>query len=112
MKYFLSFDVGTTSMKCLLFDEHFNEVFFDEREYTLETPQKDMVELDANIYYYVLCECIKKLAKTGIDTKLIKTITFTTQGETLIPINQNGEPLRKAIVWIDQRAEKEADFNE
>ena len=110
MKYFLSFDVGTTSMKCLLFDERFNEVFFDEREYTLETPQEDMVELDANIYYDVLCECIKKLAKTGIDTKSIKTITFTTQGETLIPIDKNGEPLRKAIVWIDQRAEKEAEF--
>ena len=55
MQYFLSFDVGTTSMKCLLFDETFQEVFFDEREYTLLTPSEGIVELDPCIYYTTLC---------------------------------------------------------
>lgn len=36
IKYFLTFDVGTTAMKCILFDSDFNEVFCANKEYSIE----------------------------------------------------------------------------
>jgi xylulokinase len=33
----------------------------------------------------------------------------TSQGETLIVLDKNGRPLRKAIVWLDNRAKEEAE---
>ncbi len=109
MQYFLTFDVGTTSMKCLLFDENFKEVFFDETEYSLLTPAQDIVEIDPDIYFDTLCGSTNKIANLGINIDDIAAITITTQGETLIPINNAGKPLRNAIVWIDGRATAEAE---
>ncbi|MDO5475292.1 MAG: FGGY family carbohydrate kinase [Candidatus Saccharibacteria bacterium] len=37
-------------------------------------------------------------------------MTFTTQGETLIPVDKNGNALANAIVWLDTRAGEEAEF--
>jgi xylulokinase len=44
----------------------------------------------------------------GIDTRLVRHIVITTQGETLIPIGAQGDILGKAIVWLDSRAAIEA----
>lgn len=110
LKHFLSFDVGTTSMKCLLFDESFREVFFEEREYTLLTPAENIVELPANVYYDTLCACVRKMLSCGISASDVASITITTQGETLIPIDSDGNALSNAIVWIDGRAERQAEY--
>ena len=48
--------------------------------------------------------------KTEADPSDIVSITCTTQGETLIPVGENGKHLSNAIVWLDSRAKSEADF--
>lgn len=105
MKNILAFDVGTTAMKCILFDEYFNEIFSINKEYCIQTDKSGMAELDAERYYESFCECIDKMEKSSIDA-----ICFTTQGETLIPVDEEGKALSKAIVWLDTRAEEEASF--
>lgn len=35
MKYYLSFDVKTTSMKCILYGERLNKAFFTAEEYSI-----------------------------------------------------------------------------
>lgn len=109
MKYFLTFDVGTTAMKCILFDEKFQEVFCANKEYSIETSEQGMAELSAHTYFETFYSCVDEMWKTGISAEEIATLTFTTQGETLIPVDEEGEPLCKAIVWLDTRAEAEAD---
>ncbi len=110
MKYFLSFDVGTTSMKCILFDKNFKEVYFCEKEYALLTPEEDWVELEPKVYYNTLCDCIGEMIENGVDVKLISTLTITTQGETFIPVDKSGNALMNAIVWLDNRASSEAEY--
>lgn len=110
MKYYLTFDVGTTAMKCILFDTEFCEIFSASREYTIETNMPCMAELSADVYFNTFCECTKEILDFGVSKDDILTITFTTQGETLIPVDFNGEPLCKAIVWLDTRAELEAEI--
>ena len=109
MKYFLAFDVGTTAMKCILYDKNFNEIFYANKEYSINTREGGIAELDSEIYFNTFLDCIKELKQTDIDVCEIATITFTTQGETLIPVDKNGNALLPAVVWLDTRADKEAE---
>ena len=61
MKYYLTFDVGTTAMKCILFDTEFCEIFSASREYTIETIMPCMAELSADVYFNTFCECTKEI---------------------------------------------------
>ncbi|MBQ1225839.1 MAG: xylulokinase, partial [Clostridia bacterium] len=109
MQKLLTFDVGTTAMKCILFDENFNQLFFARCEYDITTPSESIAELDPEIYFNTFLECVNKMRDSGIDIREISSITFTTQGETLIPVDRDGRPLTSAIVWLDTRAEREAE---
>lgn len=109
MKYFLAFDVGTTAMKCILYDKKFNEIFYANKEYSIDAHEGGIAELDSEIYFDTFSQCINELKQTSINFDEIATITFTTQGETLIPVDKDGNALMPAIVWLDTRAEKEAE---
>lgn len=107
--FHLAFDVGTTAMKCILFDNDFNEVKKCAREYSL-IYTANTAELDAEVYYSTFCECTREIINGGIQPQSIKDVTFTTQGETFVCVDKSGTPLQRAIVWLDARAEKEADY--
>ncbi len=106
MKKILSFDVGTTSMKCIVFDETFCEMFSATHEYSLETAG-DRAELDPEIYFNTFCGCVRDIGQQ-LNLREVAAVTFTTQGETLIPVDADGNALCKAIVWLDSRAGEEA----
>lgn len=110
MKYYLAFDVGTTAMKCILFDRDFNETASTSKEYSLIIDRGGRTELDAGKYYSTFCECVQEITGKGYNRDDIKSVTFTTQGETFVCVNKSGEPLGRAIVWLDSRAANEAEY--
>lgn len=110
MMRFLAFDVGTTSMKCILFNEKFEELFYENREYDIESGREGIAEIDPKIYYRTFCDCILAMQERVSASHTPMAICFTTQGETLIPLDAEGAPLCKAIVWLDTRAAEEADY--
>lgn len=110
MKYFLTFDVGTTAMKCILFDNMLHEVIFVNKEYSINARNGGIAEVDSEIYFKTFYDCIKDILESGIDKEKIASITFTTQGETLIPVDVDGVAIHPAIVWLDTRAEDEAEI--
>lgn len=110
MAGFLSFDVGTTAMKCVLFDEEFGELFYTNKEYNISTKSGGIAELDAEVYFKTFSDCISDMLSCGVLPSDVASVTFTTQGETLIPIDKDGNALCPAIVWLDSRAGTEADF--
>ena len=48
MKKFLTFDVGTTAMKCILFDEKLSELFYANKEYSIDAREGGIAELVEN----------------------------------------------------------------
>ena len=110
MRYILTFDIGTTAVKTCLFDEALRCVSSANEEYQLLTGEGNTVELDPETYIDACRNGIRATAdKEGLLSR-VAAICITTQGETLIPINEAGKPLRNAIVWLDTRAEVEAAF--
>ena len=109
MHYFLTLDVGTTAVKAGLFSEQLESLAFAIEEYTLLSPKTDFVEMVPDEYWQKMKTAVGKvLSKSGVDRSEILSITCTTQGETLIPVDKEGNALSNAIVWLDARAKKEA----
>ena len=113
MNCYLGLDIGTTGVKAGIFDSRGNMLGVGLQEYSLETPAPDIVELDAEIYWQSAKSAIQQAVdKASIAPERIKAMSVTGQVETLIMVDNNGKPLRKAIVWLDNRASSEAKFLE
>jgi sugar (pentulose or hexulose) kinase len=110
MDTILAFDLGTTAFKCALHDTHGNVLAKASEEYKLITPNTDSVELDVETYWLAFRSVLAKVLKiSGAKPASIKAIGISAQGETLILVDKDGRPLRRAIVWLDNRAQKEAE---
>lgn len=105
---FLTLDVGTTAVKAGLFDETGRMLASSSREYTLETPAQNVVELDAEVYWDTSVDALTGVLR-GQDKRAVASIGVCSQGETLICLDNAGVPLRKAIVWMDNRAQAETE---
>ncbi len=110
MEYILSIDAGTTAFKSSLFDENGRLLGISTKEYQLLTPTALAVELPAETFWNALKSGVSDLMKkTKINTKDIRALGLSVQGETLLMIDKKGNPLRNAIIWLDNRAQAEAE---
>lgn len=104
MKYLVGADIGTTSLKLCVFDTEGNVVKSVTKDYTLSV-SGDNVEFPADDYVKLFCEAYGE-ATDGVE---VSALSIDTQCETLILADQNGKPLMNAIVWLDNRAAKQAE---
>lgn len=110
MQCVLALDVGTTSLKGALFDRTGRVVARHLEEYTLLKPAPDMVELEPETYWQAALKTIRAvIAQARIPAREILALGVTSQGETLIVLDRDGRPLRRAIVWLDNRSRAEAE---
>ena len=107
MKTFLGLDVGTTSLKAAIFDETGKRLGFRVVDYTLDTdPVTGTIEFDAETYV-TMCERV--IAELSEECGAPDALSVDTQGETMILCDAAGKPLYPAVVWLDNRAEREAE---
>lgn len=102
-KNLLGVDFGTTALKACLFDEKGNRLASESAQYKLIT-KGEFIEFDANEFFNVFSTTVKKIT----DKFPVDAISLDTQGETLITLDKDGNPLMNAIIWLDNRAEKQA----
>ena len=99
----MGIDMGTTSVKTAVFNENLEEKIKLTADYTLES-KGDIIEFEAEKYWDIVSgEIAKVRAELDIDA-----LAIDTQCETLILTDAEGNPVRKAIVWLDNRATEEA----
>ncbi len=104
MRYLLGADIGTTSLKAAVFDETGKLIKSATKDYTL-TVSGDKVEFPAEDYFKLFLEAYNEITD-GLE---ISALSVDTQCETIILADEEGTPLRDAIVWLDNRAAKQAD---
>lgn len=104
-KYIMALDQGTTSSRCIIFNEKGEIVISTQKEFTQIFPKSGWVEHDPNeiwsSQFGVLSEA---KAQMGIEAQDIAAIGITNQRETTIVWNRKtGEPVYPAIVWQCRR---------
>jgi xylulokinase len=109
MSILLAMDVGTTSVKAALFDLQGRCLSSSMADYSLQTPAVDYVELDAEIYWQSASTAVlDSMQKAGLKGDEVRAVAVSSQGETIIPVGREGMPLHPAIVWLDNRARRQA----
>ena len=110
MEYILAVDLGTTAIKVLLFRSDGQVISNSTQEYKLLTPTELAVEVEVEKYWNAFKKGLAEvLAQAKIDSSKIKSIGISAQGETLILVDKEGKPLTNAVVWLDNRAQQEAE---
>ena len=105
MEYFLSIDQGTTSTRCILFNENGEIKLSHQVEIKQYFPDSNSVEHDGMEIINSVEKCIKAVVK-NIDSTSIKSVGLTNQRETTIAWSKTtGEPFHNAIVWQDTRTQ-------
>jgi xylulokinase len=107
--YSIGIDAGTTSIKGILLTPEGEITASAGKEYKLDFGDDNTCEIDPEVYWLITCKVIQELiGKSGVNASQIAGIAFSSQGETLIVLDAEGNPLRKAIIWLDNRSVNEA----
>ena len=104
-KYIMAFDAGTTSNRCILFDQRGEICSSAQKEFTQFFPKPGWVEHDANeIWATQLGVAVEAMGKIGATAADIAAIGITNQRETTVVWDKRtGEPVCNAIVWQCRR---------
>lgn len=106
---FLGIDAGTTSLKAGLFDAQGAARAVATEEYALITPAADRAEVEPELYWQACVRTVSRvLEQANAPRRDVVAIGISSQGETLIPVDAQGRALRRALVWLDNRAEPQA----
>jgi xylulokinase len=108
--YFLGIDTSTTSSKALLIDERGDIVSVASSPHTLQTPRPLWSEQDPHEWWQAACESIRSVLKvSNVKSETIAAIGLTGQMHGLVLLDNEGEVLRPAILWNDQRTQVQCD---
>lgn len=107
----MALDAGTTSNRCILFNERGEMCSVAQREFTQYFPQPGWVEHDADeIWASQLGVAVEAMSKIGASAEDIAAIGITNQRETAIVWDKNtGVPVYHAIVWQCRRTSEYCD---
>lgn len=107
----MALDAGTTSNRCILFNEKGEMCSVAQREFTQYFPQPGWVEHDADeIWASQLGVAVEAMSVIGATAEDIAAIGITNQRETSIVWDKNtGEPVYHAIVWQCRRTSEYCD---
>jgi len=105
---YLTFDVGTTSVKTALYDMNGKLMYKVINDYTLSSSQSGWYEVQPEVYWDAVVDGFREIAeKSGISIRGVKSISGCSQGETVVFLDGSGRAVRPALVWYDSRARDE-----
>ncbi len=103
--HLLAIDVGTQSVRALLFDPIGTLVA--RAKVSIEpyvAPHPGWAENDPELYWGAVGQACRALvADPAVRVDAIAGLALTTQRSTVVVLDADGRPLRPAIVWLDQR---------
>ena len=110
-KYIMALDAGTTSNRCILFNQKGEICSVAQKEFTQIYPQPGWVDHDANeIWETQLMVCKLAMSKIGAKAADIAANGITNQRETTVVWNKlTGKPVFNAIVWQCRRTSEYCD---
>ena len=110
MTYVIAYDVGTTAVKTCLFrlDGKITLVASAQKGYGLYVMDDGGVEQDADEWWEAMCSSTRKLfEKAPVTPEEIRGISFCSQMQGLVLVDEAGRAVRRPMSYMDQRARAE-----
>lgn len=104
MRYVIGVDVGTSGTKAALFDEFGRTISSKTVEYPLYQPKNGWAEQNPLDWKNAAIEAIRAVSPEDGE---VAAIGVTGQMHGLVMLDENGEVLRRSIIWCDQRTGEE-----
>lgn len=110
MEYFLGMDLGTSSLKAVLFDENFQSVNTVQIEYDLYQPKNGWSEQNPSDWINAVDKVFEEFQKQSPqELSNLISIGLTGQMHGLVMLDESNQVIRPAILWNDQRTDKEVE---
>jgi xylulokinase len=110
MTYFLGIDTSTTGSKALIIDERGDVIAVASSPHTLQTPRPLWSEQDPREWWEAVSASTRAvLEQAGIGGEAIGAVGLTGQMHGLVLLDEGGNVLRPAILWNDQRTQRQCD---
>lgn len=104
----LTYDIGTTACKSVLFSVDGTVVAMAEQEFPTRHPEPMWAEQDPDDWWQAVVSTTRSLME-GRENARILSIGLSSQRETIVPVDKQGNKLCDAILWMDRRTAKEAE---
>jgi len=105
-RYVIGMDCSTTATKAVVWDLQGNAVAEGRATFPLSSPKAGWGEQNADDWWRSTREALRQAAGS-VDASEIAAIGITHQRESFVCLNEQGNPLRPAILWLDSRAGKQ-----
>lgn len=110
MTCFLGIDTSTTATKALLMRADGQVVGVASSEYSYDAPRPMWTEQHPELWWRATVDSIRQvLSESDADPSDVKGVGLTGQMHGLVLLDGDGEVLRPAILWNDQRTAAECD---
>lgn len=103
----LTYDIGTTACKSMLFRVDGTVVAMAEQEFPTRHPKPMWAEQDPDDWWNAVISTTRSLIQ-GRERDRVLGIGLSSQRETIVPVDKDGNKLADAILWMDRRTAKEA----
>ena len=106
--FFIGIDVGTSGTKAVLIDSDGVSIATSSGSYPMHHPRPMWVDQDPHDWWDAASTAVKDLLeKTGTDNADVGAVGLTGQMHGMVLLDGDGEVIRPAILWNDQRTEKQ-----
>lgn len=109
-EFVIGLDIGTTSVKAVVFHLNGKVVSESEELITSYYPQQGWVEQDPiEIERFAVQAVRGSIVKANIQKNELVTIGFSSAMHSLVCIDENDQPLSNALIWADGRSTEQAE---
>jgi xylulokinase len=99
----LGLDVGTTNLKCIAVDQAGRVVAQGSERTPQSHPQPGWTDFEPGPIWEAVCRVIRTVVSDMEHREAIRGIAVSSLAESIVPIDERGQPLSPAIAWFDLR---------
>ncbi|MDN6215680.1 MAG: hypothetical protein L0M04_06345 [Enterococcus sp.] len=102
VEYFIGIDIGTTSIKSVVYDDAFQIIDQKNKKYAYIINENGWTEIDPSTWSKIVLEQLREIFSI-ISYQKVKGIGITGQMHTTVFLDSDNQPVRPAIMWNDKR---------
>lgn len=102
----IGLDSSTTATKAIAINKKGKVLAYARQPVSLSSPQANHYEQNPDEWWTSAYRVLRNIARQ-VNPETIKGLAISNQRETFVPLDQNLDCLRPAIVWLDERCKDE-----